>query len=122
VTPADLRNRLTVLIGGYLGTYRREGGQTTPAIYVGEPPATWTATGLECRIDANPELELGRYHGHTKSRRSYGVRLTLHSGSGSSLLYAVETITQAFETSTPRQIPANERLGTLAAYTLLIAS
>lgn len=120
MTPAELRARLMTLIGAYLGIYRRENGQTTPAIYVGEPPSAWTASGLECRIEGAPELGLGRFHGHTKARPSYGVRLTLHSGELSSLRGAVEALAQALPTSTPRYIPANERLGILAAYTLTI--
>jgi hypothetical protein len=120
VTPAQLRARLLTLLAAQLGTYKTTNGSTTPAIYVGEPPSDWRATGLEVRIEPLPELDLAFVH------QGVGVglqhRVTLIPRNATHASTAVQRVVRAFDTTTPRTIPANEALGVLQQYTLTIRS
>ena len=122
MTPAELRAALVTRLSGLLGTYARPGTSTTPAIYVGEPPSDWLATGLEARVEPHPDLDLTRVHSGTRLTREYRVRLIDRGAASANALTAVERIAQSFDTTPPVAIPANERLGIPQQYTLTIRS
>jgi len=55
MTSAELMTALTTLLSAQLGTYTLPAGTTVPAIYNGEPPSDWVASGVEVRVDPAPE-------------------------------------------------------------------
>jgi hypothetical protein len=120
MTPATLRAALATLLAAQLGTYRLPNGTTTPAIYVGNPPSDWVATGLEVIIEPVPDLALSRVHAGVGVGREF--RVTLIPRSATTVQAAVERIVRAYETSTPRLVPTNERLGITQQVTLTIRS
>jgi hypothetical protein len=120
VTPTQLRAALAALLATQLGTFKLPNGTTTPAIYVGEPPSDWIATGLEVRIEPLADLDVQFVHSGEGIGLEY--RVTLIPRSAQHALAAVRRVVQRFDTTTPRTIPANERLGILQQYTLTIRS
>jgi hypothetical protein len=108
------------LLASQLGSYALPNGSTTPAIYAGEPPADWRASGLEVRIEPMPDIALTRVHTGVGLEREF--RVTLIPRDTATAQVAVEKIAQAYETTTPRTVPSNERLGILTQYSLLIRS
>lgn len=121
MTPAQLRTRLAALLSAQLGTFRRPNGATEPAVYVGEPPHTWTASGLEVRIEPIPEYELSRVHRGLGITREYQVRFIPHEGTTTTQA-AVERVLHAFDTTNPSVIPQNEALGILQQLVLRVRS
>lgn len=120
MTPAELRAALATLLSTQLGTYALPNGGTTPAIYVGEPPADWVASGLEVRIEPLADLDVQFVHSGEGIGLEY--RVTLIPRNATHALTAVQRVVQRFDTTTPRTVPANERLGILTQYTLTIRS
>lgn len=120
MTPAQLRAALLALLTNQLGVYTLPGGATLPAIYVGEPDSDWIATGLEVRIEPLADLDLAFVHSGVGIGLEYNVRLIPRNATHA--LAAVQRVVQAFDTSTPRTVPANETLGVLQQYTLTIRS
>lgn len=119
MTAAALRAELAVLLADHLGSYTTPQGDTVPAIYVGDPPADWQATGLEVRIEPMPDYALERVHTGAAFWRDFQVRLVPRSGSAQA---ALEAILKRYETTDPLAIPANEGLGILKQFTLKIRS
>jgi hypothetical protein len=120
VTPTQLRAALAALLATQLGTFKLPNGTTTPAIYVGEPPSDWIATGLEVRIEPLADLDVQYVHSGAGIGLEY--RVTLIPRNALHALAAVRRVVQRFDTTTPRTVPANERLGILQQYTLTIRS
>lgn len=120
MTPAQLRARLAALLASQLGTYAMPNGGTIPAIYVGEPPANWTASGLEVRIEPLANVGVQFVHSGVGIQVEYPIRLIPRNATHA--LTAVQRIVQAFDTGTPRRVPANEALGIHEQYTLTIRS
>lgn len=120
MTNAELRAALAALLTTQLGTYTRPSGSTTPAIWVGDPPSDWVASGVEVRIDPAPEYANEALHAHTLVAHETPVRVVAH-GSGDAAA-VVDRICQRFETSNPVFVPPSEALGVLAQYTLRIRS
>jgi hypothetical protein len=76
VTPAALTSELRTLLAGVLGTFTREDGTTTAAIHQGaKVPARWTASGLECAIQPEPETESAGAFGTLTERKGLVVLL-----------------------------------------------
>ena len=120
MTPATLRAALAARLGDLLGTYALPGGATTPALYVGEPPSNWIASGLEVIIEPLAGLDVTFVHSGVGISLEY--RVTLIPRNATHALTAIQRVVQAFDTTTPRTVPANERLGILQQYTLTIRS
>jgi hypothetical protein len=120
MTPTQLRAALATLLSAQLGTYKLPNGLTTPAIYVGEPPADWIATGLEVRIEPLADLDVQFVHAGEGIGLEY--RVVLIPRSATHALTAIRRVVQRFDTTPPRTVPANERLGILQQYTLTIRS
>ena len=120
MTPAQLRAALATLLSAQLGTYKLPNGLTTPAIYAGEPPSDWIATGLEVRIEPLADLDVAFVHSGEGIGLEYNVRLIPRTATHA--LTAVKRVVQRFDTTSPRTIPANERLGILQQYTITVRS
>jgi len=120
VTPQELRAALATLLADLLGTYKTPQGTTVPACRVGDPPPDWTATGVEVIVDPALEFDNRPLHQHTAVITEIPVRVVQH-GTGSPSAVAAR-IAQRFNATNPTQVPANERLGILAQYTLRVRS
>lgn len=120
MTPAELRTRLLALLTTQLGIYTLPSGATTPALYVGEPPSDWIPSGLEVRVEPLAGFDVAFVHSGEGIGLEYEVRFIPRDAT--SAVTAVKRVVQAFDTTTPRTIPANERLGVLQQYTLTIRS
>lgn len=120
MTNATLRTTLASLLTNQLGTYTRPNGSTTPAIWVGDPPSDWIASGVEVRIGASGEYANELLHAHTNVNVEHPVRVVAHKTGDAQAV--VTRICQRFETTNPISIPPSEALGILAQYTLLIRS
>jgi hypothetical protein len=120
VTPAQLRAAIAALLATQLGTFKLPNGTTTPAVYVGDPPPDWIATGLEVRIEPLAEFDVTPTHAGEGIALEY--RVALIPRSATNVVTAVRRLVQRFNTTAPRVVPANERLGILQQYTLTIRS
>lgn len=91
-----------------LGTYRYPGGQTTPALYVGDPPEGVTVTGLEVLIPATPESTVISTFAGPITIDHYPVRAVAHDGR--SLAPVWQALASAFRsTSAPQVLQATDR-------------
>lgn len=123
MTPAALRTALAALLADVLGTYTEGSTSRGPAITVGEPKASWRAAGLEVRIEPAPEFANEPLHTHTAIATEVPVRLVAHGpGAITATVTAVTRLSQAYLTSNPAFIPANESLDIPAQYTLRVRS
>jgi len=123
VTPVALRTALAVLLADVLGTYAEGSTSRGPAITVGEPKASWRATGLEVRIEPAPNFENEPLHTHTAIVTELSVRLVAHGSAAiSKTVTAVTRLTQAYLTTSPTFVPANESLDFPAQYVLRVRS
>lgn len=113
MSTAQLRARLVSLLEPYLGTYTRSNGSITPAIWVGEPESAWTVEGLECLIDAVPEIKSVKVYKGASLSESYDVRLVMHGADALPLHKATRAVLLNFDATDPRYVPANESLGIL---------
>lgn len=112
MTPAALRTALAGLLSDQLGTYTLPNDATVDAIYVGEPPSDWTASGLEVVIAIDPDFaNTPLQNGEHNLAETNLVRLVQH-GSGS-LAAAVRRVARRFPNCSVRDVPSNERLGIL---------
>ena len=114
MTPQELRAALATLLADLLGTHTTKEGTTFPACRVGDPPADWTAEGLEAIVEREPDqantpLQAGEF----TLRETLTVRLIAH-GSGSPAA-AVRRVVRRFPDAAVTRVPANERLGILEA-------
>lgn len=121
MTPAQLRARLAALLSAQLGQYRRPNGAAVPALWVGEPPHDYVASGLEVRIEPIPEYDLTRVHQGIGIGREYQVRFIPHEGTTTTQA-AVERVLHALDTTNPTTIPQSERLGILQQLVLRVRS
>jgi len=119
VTAAELRTILTGSLSALLGTYSDTDGSTYPAIYVGNPPSAWTATGLEVRISIVPDLDQTPAYVTGAITETHQVRLVSH-GAPTNTLPALRKILSRWSTAQAREIPPNEELGILAQHTITI--
>lgn len=119
MTPRQLTDLLAEVLSDLLGTYKRPDGGTQAAIFLGEPPSDWNATGLEVRVDPSVEFDNRSLHQHTAIVTEIPVRVIPRGGSGTE---AVTRISQRFDATNPRTVPSNERLGILKTYTLQVRS
>jgi hypothetical protein len=111
----QLRQLLTALLRPYLGTFNN--GQ--PAIYVGEPPASWTAQGLECNIPYLPEITQVPAYQTGAITETFSVRLISH-GQPMYQRAAVRAILSRWPDAQATEVPANERLGILSQHVVTI--
>lgn len=91
-----------------LGTYHLPGGETTPALWVGNPPEGTTAEGLEVQINPNPKQVSIDAFTFVGMPRAYLVRLANWDDLPDILKDATNAIAQAlwpFEDE-PRLVPA----------------
>ena len=117
MTPGELRVILANLLAPYLGEFALPGGATVPAIFVGEPPADWTATGLECNIQAVPATDQRPAWLRGLTTRTHRVRLISH-GSPTEMGAAVEAVLARWSDARATEIPGNEALGILSQYSI----
>lgn len=120
MTPATLRAALAILLTDQLGTYTSPDGSTRPAIYAGDPPSDWSATGLEVRIEPLPELRVTRAHAAVGLTRDFHLYLIPRDSAHAQA--ALERLVQAYETTQPVTVPAIEGLGILQQYSVHIRS
>lgn len=114
-----LRLELLTLLTDLLGEFKRPGTSSIPAIYVGEPPSEFVASGLECNIKRLPRMNLSPLQNNeAELRRTFEVRLIEHSGTD--LEKAVLVLARRFKDAEIRQIDASERLGVLSQVVFLI--
>ena len=124
MTPATLRSTLAALLAGQLGSYATPGVTGSPAaLYVGNPPSDWRATGLEVIISATPEFATEPLHQHTSVGTEVPVRFVAHGEAAqAALTTAVTRVSQRFLTSNPQPLPPNESLGIPAQVILRVRS
>jgi len=124
VTPTTLRSALAALLAGQLGTYTTPSSSNPPAaLYVGNPPSDWRATGLEVIISATPEFATEPLHQHTSVGTEVPVRFVAHGEAAqAALTTAVTRVSQRFLTSNPQPMPPNESLGIPAQVILRVRS
>jgi len=124
MTPKDLRSALAALLAGQLGVYATPSSSNPPAaLYVGNPPSDWRATGLEVIISATPEFSTEPLHQHTSVGTEVPVRFVAHGEAAqAALTTAVTRVSQRFLTSNPQHIPSNEQLDIPAQVILRIRS
>lgn len=120
MTPATLRTALAALLTSQLGTYTTPSGATYPAIYVGDPPSSWVAEGLEVIIQPIPNIQVFHHHSATGLGRDFHIYL-IPRGSGDAQT-ALERIATAYETDQPVLVPSDEGLGILQQYSLHVRS
>ena len=119
MTPLQLRTILENLLGPYLGTFKRPGRSSIPAIWVGEPDSKWVASGLEVRIPFVPTIEQTPAHQRGIITEEYTVRLVSH-GAPANQRAAVRAILSRWPDATATEVPANEAVGILAQHTITI--
>lgn len=119
MTAAQLRTALAAMLSGELGTYKLPTGATTAAIYVGEPPSDWVASGLEARIAIVPELDQSPAYNRGIITETHQVRLVSH-GVPSKQLTALRRVLSRWPRAQATEVPANEALGILAQHTITI--
>lgn len=98
-TPALLmRQRIesTLTAAGLLGTYTLPGGETVPALSLGDPPEGTTVDGLECLIATNPKPITPEMFGIPDLPRAYPVRLVNHADAADVIQDATNALAQAF--------------------------
>lgn len=118
MTVKDLRDKLELILGDYLGTYTRKSG-TAKAIWVGEPPAEWRVSGLECRIAIDPDYSPEPLQNMELSLQTEAqVRLVAHDNG--SLDKPLRLMLQRFTDANVSRIPQNENLGILSQVLLRI--
>ncbi|KQR33121.1 hypothetical protein [Deinococcus sp. Leaf326] len=102
---AELRARVeAALTGVQLGEYRFPGGQTAPALYVGDPPKGTTASGLEVLIYPTPKPRIISTFGGGINLKSWQVRIVNHDDGD--LDGAMDAMGDAFDNMpTPQLIP-----------------
>lgn len=120
MTPAQLRTELATRLTNLLGTYTTPGGNTFPAIYVGEPPSDWVASGLEVRIEKAPNITNTPEYESSSVDTSLRVRI-IPRGSGDAER-AVRRILRKYTNASVTRVEGSERLGILTTYNLTIPS
>jgi hypothetical protein len=115
---AYLKSRLEKLLGKQLGVYRRGQQGTIPAIWSGEPPSTWQAQGLECRLAIVPSVDVTPVYMGAGLGTTFEVRLIAHGQCD--IERAAKAIAQTFNTPSPQLIAQNDSLGLLAQYVFQI--
>jgi hypothetical protein len=110
---------LSSLLGTY--TYLDDSGveQTTPALRVTEPPATWRASGLEVRIQEIPTLRQVPAYTTGAVVETHRVYLVSHDAA-SDTLAALRKILSRWPTAQASSVDASERLGILSQHVVTI--
>ena len=124
MTVAELTARIQAVLGWRLGRYhdRVTGADEGSAVYAGNVPSEWEATGLEVTVEA-PAPDNRPVHAGVVLPVAYHVRVIAHDGvSLTAVQTALRRLSQAFETTTPAFIPGNDDLGILQQYTLQVRS
>lgn len=108
-----------------LGVYTLPNGESTPAVYVGDPPEGTTVSGLEVMIYPTPKPRIVNTFGGNLNIKSWQVRVINHPyppgvpvpEGGNDLDAAIDAITDAFPgMPTPQLI---EEAGDIAEQVLL---
>lgn len=124
MSPAEVTKRVTEALGWRLGRFRDRttGADEGPAVYVGRVPAQWEAVGLEVNVEA-PVLDNRPVHAGVVLAGGFVLRVVAHDGvSMTAVQNAAARLSQAFETTNPTLIPADEELGILQQFTLQVRS
>jgi len=112
VTPVQLTAALKALLVNLLGTYAAPGLPSTSAIYLGNPPSDWTATGLEVIVSLDPDFDNTALYGpESNLEQTHIVRLVAHGPVP--LAPAVTRIVRKYSGASTATVPGNERLGIL---------
>lgn len=112
MTPVQLTAALKVLLADVLGTYNLPGMPSLPAIYLGNPPSDWTASGLEVIVSTDPDFDNTALYGPESNLEETNiVRLVAHGPVP--LAPAVRRIVRKFSGCSTATVPANEQLGIL---------
>lgn len=121
---AAVTARIRTVLGNRLGRYkdRVTGQDMGAAVYAGNVPPEWEATGLEVTVEA-PAPDNRPVHAGVILPVAYHVRVVAHHGvSLTAMQTALARLSQAFDTTTPAFIPGNDDLGILQQYTLQVRS
>lgn len=114
MTAAALRTALLARISSLLGSYsyKRSNGTTVtvPAIWMGEPPSNYTASGVEVRIGTDAELSATPLLNNEHSLHGT-LTVRVVGWGGASLTEAVQRILSAYPLASVAYIPASESLG-----------
>lgn len=110
MTPEQLRDDLSNRLSHLLGQYTHAGG-TSPAIWSGNPPSSYVATGLEVLVEGNPHLS-GRpqFNRAVSITRTLEVRL-IDWGDTNALTEATARILKGYPQAAVSYVPASEALG-----------
>lgn len=125
MTAKELEERLRTLLANQLGTYTDNAGPKGPAIFVGEPPSDYKASGLEVRIEPIPEWDNRAVHYGVAISIERQVRFIPHGNDPTlpgKVEAAIRRVVTALDASNPRVVPGNERLGILQTTTLTVRS
>lgn len=118
MTPRQLRDDLRKRVGHLLGTYETPNGPV-PALWLGEPPSDYKASGIEVRVSDDPELDvtplLNREH---HLRGVLTVRVV--GWDQVSINEVVQRILSAWPLSQVAYIPASEDIGIINQATIRI--
>ena len=121
MTLSELRVKLETVLAPMLGKFTTENGGTQPAIYVGEPPQTWNATGLECNIEIVKGFSTQPIYQGALISEDVRIRLISH-GLPAYQNEAVRAVVQTLPDSVVTEIPRNVRLGILAQHLITLRS
>ena len=123
MTTTQLRAALASMLSSLLGTYTYldDSGveQTTPALRVTEPPATWRASGLEVRIQEIPTLRQVPAYTTGAIVETHRVYLVSHNADADTLA-ALRKILSRWPTAQASSVDASERLGILSQHVVTI--
>lgn len=116
----ELLTVLETMLSDVLGTYKTPEG-SVPAIFIGNPPSTWRAEGLEVIVDPHPEYDNEVVHRGVAIVREHVVRLIPH-GQMYTASAAAERICKRLDGTNPITVEGNESLGILTQYVLRVRS
>lgn len=118
MTAATLRAELATRLDSLLGTYTTPGGNTFDALYVGEPPSDWVASGLEVRIEKAPDITNLAEYERSSVDTSLLVRIIPRQSGDAET--AVRRILRKYTNASVTRVAGSERLGILTTYQLTI--
>lgn len=112
MTPKQLRDDLKARLASLLGAYSAPGLPSTSAIYLGNPPSDWNASGLEVIVSLDPDFDNTALYGpESNLEQTHVVRLVAHGPVP--LAPAVQRIVRRYSGASTATVPGNEQLGIL---------
>lgn len=119
-TPLDLKNRVTALLTGVIGTYRHPSGYTEPAISVGNRHAEGiTVTGIEAIVPKTFLVRSSKWAGKHVSQDRY-ADIILLEWSGDNLNECARRLLLHFPNATGIEIPDFDPIKSLRQYRVTV--